>query len=148
MGKKRIITDKSDDAETQPRLNWPPFNKFLSTSTCNVNIVHPNQIITIPQLWSSKQCSRYTSFLSTLPLSTTPAKAKKGDAVRVNDRFQVEDAVFAERLWSETNLKNVVLGTSDTNHLHLTEQERRTLWKGDVVSLTSPRGNENRSCLA
>ena len=41
---------------------------------------------------------------------TTPGKPKKGEALRVNDRFNIEDAVFAERLWKETGLKELLLG--------------------------------------
>ena len=136
--KKKAIPENTADTKRKAQLDWPPFERFSSSEANNINIVHPDQIITIPHLWSSKQCSRYVSFLSTLPLSTTPAKAKRGDAVRVNDRYQVEDAAFAERLWSETNLKNIVLGTSSANDLRLKEHERKALWKGDVVSLAFP----------
>ena len=125
----------SDRAEIEKQPEWPSFDTFTHSLICSVNVVHPNHIITIPNFWSSKLCSRYISFLSTLQLSTTPAKAKRGDAVRVNDRFQVQDSLFAERLWSETVLRDIVLENSDTNDLTLTDNERRKLWKGDVVSL-------------
>ncbi|KAK2858552.1 hypothetical protein FQN49_004623, partial [Arthroderma sp. PD_2] len=41
--------------------------------------------------------------------------------LRVNDRFQVDDASFAERLWSETGLKQLVQAESD--------------WDGEVLGL-------------
>lgn len=49
------------------------------------------------------------SFLRSLPLTTTPGKPKRGDAVRVNDRFQVQDQAFANRLWLETGLRDSLL---------------------------------------
>lgn len=39
---------------------------------------------------------------------TTPGKPQKGYAVRVNDRFQIHDAAFAERLWQTSGLKEIV----------------------------------------
>jgi hypothetical protein len=70
--------------------------------------------VTITNFWTATLCKNYVSFLSSLPLTTTPGKPKKGDAVRVNDRFQVDDPAFAERLWSGTALKNLVLGLTET----------------------------------
>jgi hypothetical protein len=64
----------------------------------------------IRNFWTSTLCKNYVSFLKTLPLVTTPGKPKKGDALRVNDRFSIEDWGFAERLWRETGLKEVLLG--------------------------------------
>ena len=48
--------------------------------------------------------------MKTLPLVTTPGKPKKGDAVRVNDRFQIDDPGFANRVWLETGLRELVIG--------------------------------------
>lgn len=141
------INKTSDSTEIENKPKWPPFDAFRPLPSCSVNIIHPNQIITIPNFWSSKLCNRYISFLSTLPLSTTPTKAKKGDAVRVNDRFQVQDSVFAERLWSETFLRDIVLDYSGINGLALTDNERKTLWRGDVVSLCFPKSTKVRSRL-
>lgn len=47
---------------------------------------------------------------------TTPGKPKKGDAVRVNDRFQIDDEAFAKRLWEHTGLQDVV-EQEDVKHL-------------------------------
>ena len=52
-------------------------------------------------------------------MQTTPSRPKRGEAVRVNDRFQVEDALFARRLWEQTGLKEALL--EDNEHL-------RDLW--------------------
>jgi hypothetical protein len=69
--------------------------------------------------------------LKTLPLVTTPGKPKKGDAVRVNDRFQINDEVFAERLWEETGLKSLILGDgedAEEDGEGMSESARRELW--------------------
>ncbi|PWY87866.1 hypothetical protein BO94DRAFT_534861, partial [Aspergillus sclerotioniger CBS 115572] len=67
------------------------------------------QIYLIRNFFPSTLCKTYTSFLSSLPLTTTPGKPKKGDAVRVNDRFQLQDDRFAETLWTQTALKDLVM---------------------------------------
>ena len=66
---------------------------------------------------------------------TTPGKPKKGDALRFNDRFQVHDEAFANRLWLETGLKELVCGSeggeSDDGTVEgdgMTKEERRELW--------------------
>jgi len=64
--------------------------------------------------------------LKGLPLSTTPGKPKKGDAVRFNDRFQVEDEGFANRLWVETGLRELICGQDEEDGMN--EAERRELW--------------------
>jgi hypothetical protein len=69
------------------------------------------------------------SFLRALPLVTTPGKPKKGDAVRVNDRFQVLDEGFSRRLWEETGLRELVLGEGEGNGDEgMSESERKELW--------------------
>jgi hypothetical protein len=75
--------------------------------------VLPGQIVLIRNLFTSALCKNYVSFLSTLPLTTTPGKAKRGEAVRVNDRFQVDDTTFANRLWEGSGLKYLVEKNED-----------------------------------
>jgi hypothetical protein len=77
-------------------------------------------------------------------LVTTPGKPKKGDAVRVNDRFQVVDEGFARRLWEETGLKDLILGDgeekgegAEEEEKRMSESERRELWY--AVALRSLR---------
>jgi hypothetical protein len=62
---------------------------------------------------------------------TTPGKPKKGDAVRVNDRFQINDEEFARRLWDETGLRGLILGDGEgevEDEERMIESERRELW--------------------
>ncbi|KAI9831677.1 MAG: hypothetical protein M1819_004743 [Sarea resinae] len=114
----------------------------------SLTTVLPDQILTIPSLFTSTLCKTYVSFLSSLPFITTPARPKKGDAVRVNDRFQIDDPVFAERLWRETGLKDLIVGGSaegldggrdghgdEAEGGEMSAQERRDLWGGEVVGL-------------
>lgn len=123
--------------EQQRTPDWPVFQPLVPSYQLELHEVVRNQIVTIPYFWTSKLCERYVSFLSTLPLLTTPGKPKKGDAVRVNDRFQIQDRAFAERLWSETALREVVLNAdlAEEGAPSWTDEDRRRLWGGDVVRL-------------
>ena len=83
-----------------------------------------DQILVIRNLFTASLCRSYINFLSKLPLTTTPGKPKRGDAVRVNDRYQIDDAAFANRLWSETALEELILAHDD-----------QALWGGAVLGL-------------
>jgi hypothetical protein len=113
--------------QKQPPPNWPPLQPLLPSDSLTLDTLLPSQILTISNLWTSTLCAKYVAFLKTLPLATTPGIPKKGDAVRVNDRFQIEDPGFAERLWSETGLKDVVEGVEDAVGV----------WGGEVIGLNS-----------
>lgn len=115
--------------------NWPVFTPVLPESDLALHETLPGQIVTISNLWTSTLCKTYLSFLPSLPFTTTPGKPKKGDAVRVNDRFQIDDPAFAERLWSGTALKNLVLGLAEHDGLGMNEAQRRELWGGEVIGL-------------
>jgi hypothetical protein len=128
--KKKDATAPSQPTAPQA-LNWPLFHPLLAPDDLSLTELVPSQILAIPNFWTSTLCRSYISFLSTLPLTTTPGKPKRGDAVRVNDRFQIDDPAFAERLWSQTCLKGLITGEAAGE----TESERRGLWGGDVVGL-------------
>lgn len=115
--------------------NWPPFTPLIPEADLALHETLPGQIVVIPNFWTATLCKNYVNFLSTLPLTTTPGKPKKGDAVRVNDRFQIDDPAFAERLWSSTSLRNLVLGHAEQDGLNRNEDQRRELWGGQVVGL-------------
>jgi hypothetical protein len=123
-GKKKdnIATTTPKPAE-QPKSNWPVLKPLLSPLDLSLEETVPRQIICIHNFWTSTLCKTYVSFLSSLPLATTPGKPKKGDAVRVNDRYQIDDPEFAERLW------NAEEGSG------LDDEKRRKLWGGHVISL-------------
>lgn len=116
--------------------NWPALQHVPSAEDLALHPLLPDQILTISGFWPVSLCKTYVKFLSTLALVTTPGKPKKGDAVRVNDRFQVDDPGFAEKLWSDTALKELVLHPS-TDGTQLDEAETKKLWGGEVLGLNS-----------
>jgi hypothetical protein len=125
--RKDLPAKKSDSqaAKKEPPPNWPPLQPLVPSSDLSLETLADDQIVLIRNFWTSKLCKDFVSFLSSLPLLTTPGKPKRGEAVRVNDRFQIEDALFAERLWRGTALKELVMGC----------EGGRDLWGGDVVGL-------------
>ncbi|KAF2201186.1 hypothetical protein GQ43DRAFT_455921 [Delitschia confertaspora ATCC 74209] len=138
--KKKVTPAKAPASKADVKANvvlpnWPSFSPLLPELELSLHEILPGQIVTIPNFWTSKLCKNYVSFLSSLPLITTPGKPKKGDAVRVNDRFQIDDPAFAERLWSDTSLKNLILGVNEDGGLDMDEKARRALWGGEVVGL-------------
>ncbi|KAH8802859.1 hypothetical protein F5884DRAFT_487377 [Xylogone sp. PMI_703] len=135
-GNKTPSTAAATPQQQPPPPNWPLISLPPRTpfQPLNLETLVPSQILTIPNFWTAKLCKTYVSFLKTLPLATTPGKPKKGHAVRVNDRFQIEDAQFAERLWVETGLRECVVG-GDGEEEGMSVEERRELWGGEVVGL-------------
>lgn len=115
-------------------VKWPPLQPLLSELDLSFNTVLENQILTIPQFWTSTLCKAYVRFLSTLPLVTTPGKPKKGNAVRVNDRFQIEDSRFAEQLWNDTSLRELVMNPH-IDGIALDDDQKQELWGGEVLGL-------------
>lgn len=134
--------DKSRDiaATAANTVAWPSIPIALGPLQ-DLSLQHlvPGQIVLIPNFWTSSLCRTYVSFLRGLPLVTTPGKPKRGDAVRVNDRFQVNDAGFAETLWN-AGIKQLVLDPEQA-HPGLDEtvekdDAMRQLWGGDVLGLS------------
>ncbi|KAK3678919.1 hypothetical protein LTR78_001372 [Recurvomyces mirabilis] len=113
---------------------WPPLTHLPTAADLTLTSVLSNQILTITGLWTPSLCKTYVSFLSTLPLVTTPGNPKKGEAVRVNDRYQTQDAGFAEQLWSATALRDLVNSPSIDGRL-FDESEKTALWGGEVLGL-------------
>jgi hypothetical protein len=68
-----------------------------------------SKIVLLNNFFPRSLCRDYVAFFKTLPLQTTPGKPKRGEAVRVNDRYQVDDAAFAERLWEMTGLRDAIM---------------------------------------
>lgn len=89
---------------------WPAFRPSLPVVDLQPQPMLDSRVVLIRNFWPKSLCRDYVAFLETLPLTTTPGKPKRGDAVRVNDRFQVQDQAFADRLWHQTGLKTVLEG--------------------------------------
>lgn len=144
-------------ASARPLPNWPALSPLVPSEDLHLDTLLDGQVIIIRNLFTSTLCHKYVQFLSSLPLVTTPITPKSGDAVRVNDRFEVQDPVFAQRLWSETGLEGLVTGQAGAGDGRYggargedgdgEEQEEvakevmgdlKTLWGGEVCGL-NPR---------
>lgn len=109
----RAKTKKASSKEpgirpTTQTPNWPPLHPLIPPEHLLVHTVLAGQILLIRNLFTANLCRSYLSFLSSLPLATTPGKPKRGEAVRVNDRFQVDDSVFANMLWEQSGLRSLM----------------------------------------
>ncbi|KAJ6019136.1 hypothetical protein N7522_001203 [Penicillium canescens] len=126
--------------------NWPPLRPLLPAADLSLELLLPDQIYLIRNFLPGSLCKTYASFLASLPLTTTPGKPKKDEALRVNDRFQIDDARFAEMLWSQTSLKELVTERfdeaeyesedGDSSPTQVAERARR-LWGGDPLGLNA-----------
>ncbi|KAL8718354.1 MAG: hypothetical protein Q9225_004495 [Loekoesia sp. 1 TL-2023] len=119
-----------------PPPNWPPLKPLIPTSDLRLETLLEDQIVVIRNFLTSTLCRNYVSFLSSLPLVTTPGQPKKGDAVRVNDRFQVDDSAFAEQLWKTAGLRDLLTRIDAANAEP--QQDLTRLWGGEVCGL-NPR---------
>jgi hypothetical protein len=137
--KKSRVTKAPPKPETKTPTappNWPAFKPLLPVSDLTLSTVVDSQIVVVRNFWTSTLCKDYVAFLKSLPLVTTPGIPKRGDAVRVNDRFQINDEAFANRLWLETGLKKLVCGSEDDRNEGqgdeheegMSREERRELW--------------------
>lgn len=117
---KKTQTQSSANHSSKPTTpSWPPFRPSLPVADLGLTNPSPGfeHIITvIHNFWPKSLCREYVNFLKTLPLTTTPGRPKRGEAARQNDRYQIDDPAFSQRLWSETGLKDVILDDS-VNHL-------------------------------
>lgn len=98
--------------------SWPNFKPPLPVLQLTPEL-HPEtpKIALIPSFFPRSLCRDYVSFLKTLPLQTTPSRPKRGEAVRVNDRFQIDDPAFAKRLWEKTGLQEALNEDEDLKEL-------------------------------
>ncbi|KAJ9654332.1 hypothetical protein H2198_006630 [Neophaeococcomyces mojaviensis] len=106
--------------------NWPALKPVLAAVDLTVEETLKDHILVVPNLLTANLCKTYVSFLSTLPLTTTPGKPKRGEATRVNDRYQIDDPAFADSLFRETAIKELVESYED-----------QSIWGGKVLGLSS-----------
>ncbi|KAH8423904.1 uncharacterized protein LDX57_001656 [Aspergillus melleus] len=108
---KKDLPSKSNPkpSTSAPKPNWPPLRPLIPPSDLTLEPLLRDQIYLIPNFFPASLCKTYVSFLASLPMLTTPRKPKKDEAVRVNDRFQVQDEGFAEMVWRETALRELVV---------------------------------------
>ncbi|THX37273.1 hypothetical protein D6D10_06002 [Aureobasidium pullulans] len=117
-----------------PRPDWPALTPLSPASDLECSSLLPAQILTIPRLFTSSLSAKYVSFLRSLPLTTTPGRPKRGDAVRVNDRFQIDDPDFARHLWEQTALKELVTA-GEIDGETLDDKQRKDLFGGEILGL-------------
>ena len=120
-------------AESPP--SWPPFKPALPVTDITPEQLEasPDKIVLLRNFWPRSLCRDYVAFLRQLPLVTTPGRPRRGEAVRVNDRFQIDDAAFADRLWNQTGLRQAL--TDDC------PEQIKALWyvsSSDLPSLPPP----------
>ena len=121
----RSEKEKEKEKEFANLPNWPPLAPLVPIFDLSLDTLLDDQILVIRNLFTSTLCKSYIAYLSTLPLVTTPGKPKKGEAVRVNDRFQVDDASFSNLLWEKTALQELI------------SQDGTDKWGGQVLGLNS-----------
>lgn len=135
---KSVRVSKPSKTEGKPTstIDWPPLGaRPAYEDQLTIQSLYPDHIITIPNLWSRRLCKEYVEFLSRLPLVTTPATQKKDHAVRVNDRFQIDDPIFARTIW-ETGLKQT-LSEAGIDDKAYDSEKRQQLLGGEVLGLNS-----------
>ena len=106
MAKPKVKPQKQTKPQAAPKAgppltqppSWPPIKQHLPLHA-EPHPSAPDKILLVPNFLPPSLCRTYLSFVRGLPLTTTPGRPKRGDAVRVNDRFQVDDAAFAGRLY-------------------------------------------------
>ena len=115
------------------RPSWPTLEPLLPKVDLTVDILLEDQIIIIRKFFTSTLCSKLVSFLSSLPLTTTSATPKRGEALRVNDRIHFDDYDFAKQLWQTTGL-DLLLDESDNSN----SAQTKLIWGGKLRGL-NPR---------
>ncbi|KAL3475003.1 hypothetical protein BJX99DRAFT_259765 [Aspergillus californicus] len=132
---KKDLLPRNPPPQQQKPPNWPPLRPLIPSTDLTLTPFLPDQIYLIRNFLPSTLCKTYVSFLSSLPLITTPGKPKKGDAVRVNDRFQIQDDTFAETLWRETALKELVTNPENVTEDEQPEKSIIEVWGGEPLGL-------------
>ena len=151
MGKKKDTAPTAGKKVDGPPPNWPPFKPLPPPSDLTLHTLLEQQIILIRNFWTKKLCKDYVSFLEKLPLTTTPGKPKKGEALRVNDRFEVMDEGFANRLWLETGLRELICGEDDAaeeDEEVVSKEERQNLWWVAIISINSQARVGDGQCVS
>jgi len=132
-GEIKVPPASSVVKEASQRPAWPPLQLDRNDEQLELHHSLLNQIVTISCFFPAALCKRYVSYLSNLPLVTTPGVPKKGNAVRVNDRFQIDDPAFAEALWSSTGLKELILDAAQLPDA--SSEGVKQFWGGEVLGL-------------
>lgn len=134
MPSKSKKPDPKPQPKQNPTPNWPPLRPLLPAADLTLTPLLADQVYLIRNLLPASLCKTYVSFLASLPLTTTPGKPKRDEALRVNDRFQIEDGRFAEMLWSTTALKELVTTRFEEDEYDTEEAEQQSSKKPSTVA--------------
>ena len=129
----KSTSNSKDSTLLDEAISWPAIVLIPYKPIPKFTTVLASQILTL-NLLSSTFTLQFLSFCQShiAPLlSTTSIKPKKGDAVRFNDRFQVEDANFAESLWRNSGLKQAIEAYEEEG------KSRQDIWGGEPIGLNS-----------
>lgn len=139
-GKKAVVPLKKQAIVKEPLPNWPPLTPLVPSIDLRLETLLADQILLIHNLFTSSLCRKYVTFLSSLPLATTKIQPKRDEALRVNDRFQINDPAFAQMIWSNTALHDLVIGGSDSimGEEDLEKPNLEKIFGGEVLGL-NPR---------
>jgi len=130
--KSKAGANNSKDSAQSPTISWPEISHSPYRPIPEITTVLESQILTL-NLFTSAFTLQFLNFCQShiKPLlSTTPIKPKKGDAVRFNDRFQIEDLGFAESLWNNSGLKQAIIAYSEEG------KSSQDIWGGEPVGLS------------
>ena len=94
--------------DPQSCLLWPPLEPLVPTAHLALETILEGQVVVVRKLFTTSLCQSYVSFLSGLSLATTPGMPRRGEAMRVNDRFETNDLHFAQALFETTALKSLI----------------------------------------
>lgn len=115
---KPSSTTTTTTTATAAPPSWPKFKPALPVVDL-APTTHPrtDHVVTLDGFFPRGLCRDYVAFLASLALQTTPGTPRRGDAVRVNDRFQAQDGAFARALWEKTGLREALLTDDGVKHL-------------------------------
>jgi len=105
MAKKKPPS-KPPSANKPVQINFPPINTPPELRLPFISVIE-DQILVLPQFFSSETCKEYIVSFSTLPLLPSPP-AGRNEATRTNHRLAIEDPQFAKRLYTSTGLESFV----------------------------------------
>lgn len=97
-GNKAAVAQSQATSSNESSVRWPELP--YAGRELDFEVLIPDQVLLLPELFTSKDCARWTSFLSSsLSLEPSPPVPKKGEAVRSNERFSIHDEKLAASLF-------------------------------------------------
>lgn len=101
----------SGSSAAPARIPWPPLSLPSYAPLPELDNSLLPGIITIDPLFTRKTVQAFIALLtgpqSPIKLEPSPP-AKRGEALRTNDRFSIQDPAFAKALWEGTALKTLL----------------------------------------